>query len=229
MSLYRILIIIKSFIVLNYSISCYLNPPKKVDFICNITKHNNCDGKFDVIPEVHWSPKNLKTIDGTFYFPTKNATKLDLNVKNYNKFWDVCFQIKYFVTENASLNLLLDNKKVDVNLASIEKNHWSSDQKLCVDDLKYNLNKEFTLSFENVFKDDSASAAIQLNIPGLFYQKTKLDSIPFISRWGKRDNEVKPIDDLTLNNMWPFMYPQNSDKKGQIQVILENDSITFKG
>ena len=229
MSLYRILIIIKSFIVLNYSISCYLNPPKKVDFICNITKHNNCDGKFDVIPEVHWSPKNLKTIDGTFYFPTKNATKLDLNVKNYNKLWDVCFQIKYFITENASLNLLIDNKKVDVNLSSIKTNDWSSDQKLCVDDLKYNLNKEFTLSFENVFKDDSASAAIQFNIPELFDQKTKLNSIPFISRWEKRDNEVKPIDDLTLNSMWPFIYPQNSDKKGPIQVILGNDNITFKG
>ena len=229
MSLYQIQIIIKLFIILDYFISCYQNPPKKVDFICNIKKHNNCDGKFDVVPEVNWSPKNLETIDGTFYFPTKNATKLDLNVKNYNKFWDVCFQIKYFVTENASINLLLDNKKVDVNLASIEKNHWSSHQKLCVNHLKYNLKKEFTLSFENVFKDDSASAAFQFDIPGLFYQKTKSNFIPLISRWEKRDNEVKPIDDLTFDNMWPFRYPQNGPIKFEIGKNTNKDKIIFRG
>ena len=174
--------------------------------------------------------KKIKTPnDGTpFYFPTKNGTKLDLRIRKYNKYWDVCLKFKYFITENASLNLFVDNNKVDVNLTSIKVNDWSLEQQICVDDLNYNLKTDFTLSFENVFKDDSASAAIQFNIPGLFYQRTKLDSIPFISRWEKR-NEVKSIDDLTFNNMWPFRYPQNGPIQVQIEKDKNKDKIIFKG
>lgn len=156
----------------------------------------------------------------------KNGTKLDLSIKKYNKYWDVCFKFKYFISDNASLNLLVDNKKVDVNLTSIKTNDWSLEQQICVDDLNYNLKPDFTLSFENIFKNDSASVAIQFTvpIPTSFFQRKKLDSIPFISRWEKRD-EVKPIDDLTFNNMWPFKYPQN----GPIQIEPIKDNITFKG
>ena len=205
---------------------------KPIKYICGVTTNNNCNGKFDKAPpEVHWSPKNFKipTDETPFYFPTKNSTKLDLSIKKYDKYWDVCLKFKYFITENASLNLLVENKRVHVNLSSIKTNEWSEEQTICVDDLNYKLKTDFTLSFENVFKDDSASAAIQINIRKLFNQKTKPNFIPFISRWEKRDNEVKPIDDLKFDNMWPFRYPQNGPIKFEIGKDTNKDKIIFRG
>ncbi len=189
-----------------------------------------------------WSHENFPNIEALIdvnsksFYPKVTDTEYTLHVSGFDDSTNGCFDITYYVTEGAELQIRYNNRKVfelpttkyNINSMIDQTSKITTEtEKFCIRDFVMKPSAEFNISFYAKFSEGHI-VAIKLNLGEFKLTKDSLKSpIPFIVQNNYTEEGLS--DDYNFDNQWRIKFPSRiwkfEEKNAKKFLIILNGNI----